>query len=96
MTDLHHHENVSPLVVALRQAGKTDDEIRKASEWFCDETSDRLCVIVALKRVAGGGELLGSELSDMHFAAGYLQATSNLTGEGWESQLSRVIDEMKE
>ena len=33
-------------------------------------------------------------IADINFAAGYLQATSNLTGETWAAQLVRVKEQL--
>jgi hypothetical protein len=57
-------------------------DVSDAATVICDDW----CAAAASKTAAS--------ISDLNFAAGYLQATSNLTGECWTDQLTRGKNEM--
>ena len=76
-----HNENVWPMVEACEAMGV---DVRTASEICSDDWFKEACL------KAGGA---AGTFSDIVFAAGYLQATSNLTGETWSDQLVRALKE---
>ena len=79
MSDPCLGENVSCMVEACKAMGIP---VRTCSEVVCDDW---------FKEAAAKAEC---SASDLIFAAGYLQATSNITGESWGDQLERVEKEM--
>jgi hypothetical protein len=81
MNDTEHRENVAPMVTACELTGTK-----------LSEAANVFCYFWALN--ASGQATDAPSPGDLHFAAGYLQATSNLTGESWADQLERVKKEM--
>ena len=83
MTDSEHRENVAPMVKACEIVGtKLSEAANVFNYWWVMNASAQ--------------STDGPTAGDLHFAAGYLQATSNLTGESWADQLERVKKEMED
>lgn len=78
MTDHSHGENVACMVAAC-------DAMGVPVEQCANVISDDWFKAAALKT--------GITASDLTFAAGYIQATSNITGESWAAQLARIKKE---
>lgn len=79
--DDSHHENVWPMVEACKAMGV---DVRTCSEICCDDWFRE------------AAPKASCSFSDLCFAAGYLQATSNLTRESWADQLTRVVKERED
>jgi len=86
-TDEAHHENVCTMLTACRAMGVDPDKVSEiiSDDWINEAAARiRLAETDTQRTVAGiAGEI--------HFSAGYLQATSNLTGVVWAAQLAELV-----
>ena len=86
-TDEAHHENVCTMLTACRAMGVDPS---KVSEIICDDWINEAALKMRLAET-DTQRTLADIVGEIHFSAGYLQATSNLTGVVWADQLAKLV-----
>lgn len=82
MNDDAHHENVGDMIDACRIMSVPFSQV---STVICTEWMQDAAQRIVLR---DGKRETADVVADLNFAAGYLQATSNLTGKSWADQLA--------